>query len=123
MAAAIAATVLLPPMQAGADDIESLGADDASFEAEQRSLDLFGFPLLSRVAIVQRDAGGMSPLVQAEAIFRGLAVNQGTHETELLGAIVKEDPDSGRAYLNIPVPDKSTVRNALTIFAALLGKK
>lgn len=87
VAAAIAATVLLPPMQAGADDIESLGADDASFEAEQRSLDLFGFPLLSRVAIVQRDAGGMSPLVQAEAIFRGLAVNQGTHETELLGAI------------------------------------
>ena len=43
--------------------------------------------------------------------------------TELLDAIVKEDPDSGRAYLNIPVPDKSTVRNALTIFAALLGKK
>ena len=43
--------------------------------------------------------------------------------TELLDAIVKEDPDSGGAYLNIPVPDKSTVRNALTIFAALLGKK
>ena len=37
VAGAVAATVLLPPMTTSADDLESLGADDSSFEAEQRS--------------------------------------------------------------------------------------
>ena len=87
VAGAVAATVLLPPMTTSADDLESLGADDSSFEAEQRSLDLFGFPLLSRIAIVQRDAEGLSPLVTAEAMMRGIAVNQGTTGEGLLGAI------------------------------------
>lgn len=87
VAAAVAATVLLPPMQGSANDIEALGADDASFAAERRSLELFGFPLLSRAAIVQRDPEGLPPLVQAEAVMRGIAINQGHYETELLGAI------------------------------------
>lgn len=86
-AAAVAATLLLPPLNANADDLEALGARDASFEAERRSLELFGFPLLSRVAIVQHDPEGMSVLAQAEAVLRGIAVNQGSHETEMLGAI------------------------------------
>ena len=87
VAAAVAATVLLPPMQGSANDIEALGADDASFAAERRSLELFGFPLLSRAAIVQRNPEGLPPLVQAEAVMRGIAVSQGKHDTELLGAI------------------------------------
>lgn len=85
--AAVAATLLLPPLDANADDLEALGARDASFEAERRSLELFGFPLLSRVAIVQHDPEGMSVLAQAEAVLRGVAVNQGSHDTEMLGAI------------------------------------
>ncbi len=87
VAAAVAATVLLPPMQGSANDIEALGADDASFAAERRSLELFGFPLLSRAAIVQRNPEGLPPLVQAEAVMRGIAVSQGKHDTQLLGAI------------------------------------
>ncbi|MHA6513345.1 MMPL family transporter [Tessaracoccus sp. Z1128] len=87
VAAAIAATLLLPPMQSTANDIEALGADDASFAAEQRSMELFGFPLLSRAAIVQRNPEGLPPLVQAEAVMRGIAVSQGKHDTEILGAI------------------------------------
>jgi len=86
-AAAVAATLLLPLLNANADDLEALGARGASFEAERRSLELFGFPLLSRVAIVQHDPEGMSVLAQAEAVLRGIAVNQGSHETEMLGAI------------------------------------
>ena len=86
-AAAAAALVLLPPMQQTGGDLEALGAEDASLEAEQRSLELFGFPLLSRIAVVQRDEDGMDPLAQAEAITRGVAINQGTHDTELIGAI------------------------------------
>ena len=87
VAAATAAMLFLPPMQGTANDIEALGANDSSFAAEQRSLELFGFPLLSRAAIVQRNPEGLPPLVQAEAVMRGIAVNQGKHDTELLGAI------------------------------------
>ncbi|MDO5502079.1 MAG: MMPL family transporter [Actinomycetia bacterium] len=86
-AAAAAAFVFLPPMEPTAGDLEALGAEDASFEAEQRSMELFGFPLLSRIAIVQRDEDGMDPLVQAEAVLRGVAINQGEHDTALIGAI------------------------------------
>src|SRR5690606_4100161 len=87
VAAAVAATLFLPPMQGTVDDIEALGANDASFEAERRSLELFEFPLLARAAIVQRNPDGLPPLVQAEAVMRGIAVTQGKYDTELLGAI------------------------------------
>ncbi|GAA4892023.1 MMPL family transporter [Tessaracoccus lubricantis] len=87
VAAAIAATLFLPPMQGTVDDIEALGADDASFAAEKRSLELFEFPLLSRAAIVQRNPEGLPPLVQAEAVMRGIAVTQRKYDTPLLGAI------------------------------------
>ncbi|HHW82216.1 MAG TPA: MMPL family transporter, partial [Actinomycetales bacterium] len=85
--AAVAATILLPPMVSSADDLESLGADEAAFEAEERSFELFGFPLLSRIAIVQHEPEGMEPLVQAEAMMRGVAINQGSHDVLLVGAI------------------------------------
>lgn len=86
-AAAVAATLFLPPLQGSVDGVEAIGANDDSFAAEQRSLELFGFPLLGRTAIVQRDPEGLPPLVQAEAVMRGIAVTQGKHDTELLGAI------------------------------------
>lgn len=88
VAAAVASALLLPPLGAAGDDLEDIGAGDASFEAEQRSLDLFGFPLLSRVAIVQHDPDGMSPYAQAEAVLRGVALTQGSYEeAEILGAV------------------------------------
>lgn len=40
----------------------------------------------------------------------------------LVDAIVKEDPDTGRTSLNIPIPDKSTVVNLLSAFSALLNR-
>lgn len=85
--AAIASAVLLPPLGASGDDLEQLGADDASLVAEQRSTEAFGFPLLSRVAIVQHDPDGMAPLAQAEAVLRGVALTQGSYDTPVLGAI------------------------------------
>lgn len=85
--AAVASAVLLPPLGASGDDLEQLGADDASLVAERRSTEVFGFPLLSRVAIVQHDADGMEPLAQAEAVLRGIALNQGSYETDVLGAV------------------------------------
>lgn len=40
----------------------------------------------------------------------------------LADALVKEDPETGKASLNIPVPDKSTVVNILSAFSAFLKK-
>lgn len=40
----------------------------------------------------------------------------------LVDAIVKEDPETGRTSLDIPVPDKSTVVNILTAFSAFLNR-
>lgn len=87
VAAAAAATLLLPPMQAGTNDLESIGANDTSFAAEKRSAELFGFPLLSRVAVVQRDDAGLPPLVQGEAVMRAVAATQHQHGDRILGAI------------------------------------
>ena len=87
VAAAIASAVLLPPLGTTQDDLEALGAGDASLAAEQRSSEIFGFPLLSRVAMVQHDPDGMTPLAQAEAVLRGIAVNQESYDTRILGAV------------------------------------
>ena len=40
----------------------------------------------------------------------------------LADVLVKEDPQTGQASLNIPIPDKSTVVNILSAFSALLNK-
>lgn len=40
----------------------------------------------------------------------------------LVDAIVKEDPETGKATLNIPVPDKSTVVNILSAFSAFINR-
>ncbi len=40
----------------------------------------------------------------------------------LVDAIVKEDPETGQASLNIPVPNKSTIVNILSAFSAFLNR-
>lgn len=87
VAAAVASAVLLPPLGSGGDDLADIGAGDQSLEAERRSTEIFGFPLLARVAMVQHDPDGMRPLAQAEAVARGIAVTQGSYETDIAGAI------------------------------------
>ena len=46
-------------------------------QSEIRSFEKFGFPLLSRVAVVQRNPDGLSPCAQAEAVTRARAVTEG----------------------------------------------
>ncbi len=46
-------------------------------QAEAESLREFGFPLVSRTVLVQRDADGLSPYDQARAVIRALALTQG----------------------------------------------
>lgn len=60
-------------------------------------------------------AGGMS--------FLGTLANmlkQPEGAKNLADALVKEDPDTGKATLNIPVPDKSTIVNLFSSIATLL---
>lgn len=40
----------------------------------------------------------------------------------LVDALVSEDPETGKASLTIPVPDKTTVANILSAFSALLNR-
>ncbi len=77
-----------PAVPSGGNDLASIiPQDSAAIRAEIRSIELFGFPLTSRTAVVQRDPRGLSVFVQAESVLEALAVNQSTPSPPLLGAI------------------------------------
>lgn len=61
---------------------------------------------------------------QGLSFFAGLAQTLQSPEAtdRLLNNIVKTDRESGQAYLNIPVPDRDTVKQALSLLTKLLGK-
>ena len=74
----------------------------------------------------QQEASSPQELIsQGISFFSGLAKTlQSPKATgELVNAIVKEDPQTGKTYLNIPVPDKDTVQKALTLLSTLFPKK
>jgi RND superfamily putative drug exporter len=72
------ATLTLPTIeesQRGA--LGDLVPNDAeAIDAEVRSAELFGFPLLSRTIVVQRDPGGLDPIAQAATVKRVVAINR-----------------------------------------------
>ncbi len=81
LAAAVGLTLGLPSIkeaQVGAlGDLVPNEAD--AIEAEIRSNELFGFPLLSRTLVVQRDPDGLSATEQARVARRALALNRGEY--------------------------------------------
>jgi RND superfamily putative drug exporter len=88
VAAAFAAFTFLPPLGSGGDDLDGFaGTSNPAVATELRSFEIFGLPLISRVAIVQRDSDGMSVYAQAEAVLRAAAVTQGSYDTSILGAL------------------------------------
>ena len=54
-----------------------LSADTPAVQTEQRSAELFGFPLIARTVVVQRDSHGLSPYAQARTVIRAAAVDSG----------------------------------------------
>lgn len=96
VAGAVAVAILLKPFEAAPGGLEDIGAGDASLAAEQRSSEIFGFPLISRIAMVQHDPAGMEPVAQAEAVARAVAVTQGQHDTAVLAAVAV--PSSEAAF-------------------------
>jgi len=84
----VAAALYSPPSTDGG--LSGLvSADSPPVQTEIQSFQRFGFPLLSRVAVVQREPAGLSPLVQAAAVARAAATTQGKYAdaAPILGAI------------------------------------
>jgi putative drug exporter of the RND superfamily len=78
--AAVASVIYLPTVGQSGSDLEQLvSADNPAIQSEVRSFDKFGFPLLSRVAVVQRNAAGLPTPVQQKAIKRAQDVSNGTY--------------------------------------------
>ncbi|MGN0236639.1 MAG: DEAD/DEAH box helicase [Lepagella sp.] len=62
-------------------------------------------------------------LQQGVSFIAGLAKTLQSPEatTKLISSIVKEDKETGKTYLNIPIPDKDSVQQALTLLTKLLS--
>ncbi|GAA3284472.1 MMPL family transporter [Dactylosporangium vinaceum] len=79
-AAAIASVIYLPAVGQGGSDLEQLvSKDNPAINSELRSFDKFGFPLLSRVAVVQRNPQGLPEQARTAALERAQAVSDGTY--------------------------------------------
>jgi RND superfamily putative drug exporter len=87
IAAAAAATVYLPGLaEAEGSPLGGLVAADAgALDVEERSARTFGVPILSRVAVVQRDPTGLSAPELARLVRRAVRVN--TRDDPLLATI------------------------------------
>lgn len=77
IAIAAAATVYLPSLGEDAGDLGIPVPDDApALRAEARSAELFGYPLISRTLVVQRDPAGLGGADRRQLLDRVLDVNQ-----------------------------------------------
>ncbi len=78
VAAAAYVAVALPTIREA--QVGALGdlvpRDAEAIEAEQRSHELFRFPLLSRTVVVQRDPAGLGAAEQARVVRRAVALNR-----------------------------------------------
>lgn len=86
---ALGVLLVLPPIGTSGGELASIiPLDSPAVASELRSVAEFGFPLSSRTVVVQRDAGGLSPYVQAESVLDAVALDQrGGADYPLLGAL------------------------------------
>ena len=74
----LACTSLLPAHPPGGGGLDGLlSGDTPAVTTEKRSVELFGFPLIARTVVVQRDGNGISPYLQARTVVRAVAVDRG----------------------------------------------
>ncbi|HXJ65603.1 MAG TPA: MMPL family transporter [Actinomycetota bacterium] len=92
IAAAVLATVYLPSLnETEASSLSSMiPKDSAAVAAEQTIIRKFGYPLFSRIQIVQRDPRELTTAAQARAVGRAVDMDRGLDKQRypyLLGAI------------------------------------
>ena len=92
MLVTIASVTVLPTLSeaGGNDGLRGLLPEDTeAVQTEIRSVGIFGFPLLGRTVLVQRDPDGLSVYAQARAATHAAAVAQGAYADvePLLGAL------------------------------------
>ena len=65
----------------GSSDLKGLvPSDTPAITNELRSVEIFGFPLIGRTILVQRNPDGMSVYDQARTVTNAMAVNQGKYD-------------------------------------------
>ncbi len=74
-----AAWFLLPASMPNAGLRGFVPPHSSAIRTEKASLKAFGFPLITHTLLVQHNARGLSPYEQAEAVLRGIAVDQGAY--------------------------------------------
>ncbi len=80
VAAAAAVYAYVPAYGTSGNDLEQLiSVDNPAVRSELQSVQKFGFPVLSRVAVVQRNPAGLSTETQTKAVARAKAVSDGTY--------------------------------------------
>lgn len=87
---ALAAQFLLPEISDTDGGVDGfINPDSPAIATEIESVTAFGFPLLARVVIVQRDPDGLSTFAQAEAVLRAVALTQSSYADvePILGAL------------------------------------
>jgi len=87
---AVTVQFLLPDIKDSGGGVEGfIDPDSPAIATEIESVTTFGFPLLGRVVIVQRNPDGLSPFAQAEAVLRAAALSQGSYSgvEPILGAL------------------------------------
>jgi RND superfamily putative drug exporter len=78
--AAVSALVWMPEQEDSGTGFEGmLTQETPAIQTELRSLDTFGFPLLARTTLVQRDPDGLSVYDQARTATNAAALNQGDY--------------------------------------------
>jgi RND superfamily putative drug exporter len=77
-AGALAAAVWLPATMPNAGLAAFAPPNSRAIATETASAKAFGFPILSRTVLVQRDEGGLSQAAQQRAVERAVAVAKGT---------------------------------------------
>jgi RND superfamily putative drug exporter len=91
---AAAVTLYLPTLGTDQGDLGIPVPDDApALQAEARSAELFGYPLISRTLVVQRDPAGLSARDRAQLAERVLDVNR------------RRDPALGEIAAAVPLVD------------------
>ncbi len=92
----VALSVTLPTLESGGGTGGFSGfadPDHPAIQAEIRSFEKFGFPVLTRTAVVQHDPGGLSPATQFRIVSNAVEFN------------LDRPPELGRIEFALPVLD------------------